>query len=571
VALGRRPADVVLRGGRVVDVFTRRVLSGQVVALAGRHIAYLGPDEAGLYGEQTQVHDLEEAFVLPGFIDGHTHMDSLYQCAALVSRALVFGNTTSITETAMIAGALGPEGVDLFCRDAAGLPMRIFFLSPSLTPPFPDLETSAGFDDRAFDRFIARPDVLGLGETYWPAVFNGDERPLYRFSRCQELGKTIEGHAAGARGRNLIAYRAAGVESCHEATTTEGARRRLGLGLAVQIREGYIRREMAQVLPGLDPAELDSGLISLVSDGPDPEELLFSGGLNLLLRKAVSLGVDPLRAVQMLTLNPARHFNLRRLGAVAPGFLADLIVVRDLRDFDCLKVFADGRLVAEAGELRIEVKSFDYPEWTRRSLEFGPVEPAALALPASGREVRVRVVVLAGETITRAEEVDLPVRDGQVRAAPDRDVLKMAHLDRRGRHGPAVGLVKGFGLKKGAVATSLIWDTNNVLVVGVDEADMAAAVNRLRELGGGFVVWAGGRVEAEFPLPLGGIISPADLKTIAASMKRLDQACWDLGAGRFRPFLTLQTLPFTGLPFYRLTDLGLADVRRGELVEVVLG
>ncbi len=571
VAKGDAPADAVIQNCRVVDVYTRRILDERVVALSGNKIAYLGPPAEGLIGPRTEVFDLDGDYLLPGLIDGHTHLDSMWLTSAFVERALPFGNTTSITEAAMIAAALGPEGVELYCREASGLPMRIFFLSPSLAPPFPELETSAGFDDDAFERFIVRPEFVGLGETYWPPAVDGDERALYRFGRCQELGKSIEGHAAGARDRRLMAYRAGGVLSCHEAVTVEDARERLALGMAVQIREGYIRREMERVLPELTEDELDSGLVMLTTDVADPTELVSGqGGMNLLLRKAVALGVDPIRAVRMAALYPARHFGLRWLGGVAPGNLADLVAVEDLTDFEVTKVWTDGRLVAENGRMLVPVERFDYPDWVRRSFDIGPASAETFELRAPGERAVVRVVELAGETITKETRTEVPVRRGRIEADPARDLLKLAHLDRRGENPPVVGLVKGVGLKSGAVATSLIWDTNNVLVVGADDHDMAGAVNRLLGLGGGFVVWADGGVRAELAMPIGGIISELSLEGLVRTMDRLEAACRRLGWPEGRPFLAMQTLAFTGLPFLRLTDRGLVDVKLREMVEFII-
>ena len=233
-----------------------------------------------------------------------------------------------------------------FAAAAKTCPLRFFFLSPSLSPPMPEFETSAGFDDQAFEGFISRPEVVGLGESYWPPVLEGDPRPQVRIPRVRALGKTLEGHAAGAHGRKLTAYRAAGVESCHEAVNIREFRARLDLGLASQIREGYIRREMEAIVPHLTPEEQACHLIQLVSDVSDPGELLDRGGLNLLLKKAVGLGMDPLRAIQMMTLNPALHFNLRLLGSLVPGKLADLVVVENLESFECREVWVGGRQIS---------------------------------------------------------------------------------------------------------------------------------------------------------------------------------------------------------------------------------
>ncbi len=569
VAQEEAPADVVLRGGRVVDVYGRKIIEGRVLAFADQWIAFVGSEQGSLVGPETRVENLGGAYVLPGFIDAHTHLDSMFQCAAFVEKALPFGNTTCVTETAMMAAALGPKGVDLFCQDAAGLPMRIFFLSPSLVPPLPGLETSAGFDDQAFERFIARPDVLGLGETYWSPGLIHDSRMPRRFAQTQALNKTLEGHGAGARDQRLMAYRAGGVSACHEATTLKEAQERLSLGMAVMIREGYIRREMAQILPGLSPDELDSGLVMLVTDLADPEELVSQGGMNLLLKKAVALGLDPLRAVRMLTLHPARYFHLRSLGAIAPGNLADVVAVEDLKSFTVAAVWVSGQKVAAEGRMEAEIDQFSYPAWTRQSLNIGSLRAESFRLPVEGARARAKVVVPTGETITRLEEHELEAREGQIRPDVGRDILKMAHLDRRGLTPPAVGLIKGLGFKAGALAASLIWDTNNVLVVGTDEAEMARAVNRLVEIGGGFVVWRQDRCETEWPLEVGGIISAENLKVMVSRVKGVEEACRRLGCTLARPVLTFQTLAFTGLPFFRLTDKGLVDVRRGELMSVV--
>lgn len=569
-ALGRRPAEVVLRGGRIMDVHLSRVREGAVIGLTGDRIAFLGPEVKGLVGAGTWVEDLEGRFILPGLIDAHTHFDSIAPCRELAGRAVCFGNTASVTETAMIAAALGPDGVEFFRQEASGLPMRIFFLSPTLTPPYPKFETSAGFDGPAFEGFIDRPEVVGLGEAYWPPVLAADPRILHRFPLVQRLGKTIEGHGAGARGRKLMAYRAVGVESCHEATTIAEVRERLDLGMAVMIREGYIRREMERIMSRLTKEEAASELMILCSDLSDPEELLDRGGLNLLLKKAVGLGVEPAAAVRMLTINPARHFNLRLLGSIVPGKLADLAVVDDLEEFDCFQVWVGGQKVAQEGRLLKAIEPFAYPDWSRRSFTRGPVGPSDLALRAREPKARATVVVLDGETITRARVEEVEVAGGRVRPDPERDLLLMSHLDRRGVHSPAVCLVKGVGLETGALAMSLIWDTCNILVIGTDETWMARAVNRLLELGGGLVAFSPTGVEAEMALPVGGIISPRPLAEVVRLYNQVEAGARRLGCRIRRPFLTLQTLPFTGLPFIRLTDLGLVDLKRGEWVDPII-
>lgn len=571
VALGRRAADVVFTNFKLVDVLNSRLKEGLCLALAGEIIAWIGPVEEGLIGPETRQVDLQGGFMLPGLIDPHTHLDSIWRTSAFVERALPFGNTTCITETAMMASALGKEGVRLYMDEASNLPMRIFFLAPPLVPPYPELETSAGLSDDEFAELMNLPLVMGMGESYWNLAVAGEERALKRLAIAQSLNKTTEGHSAGASGRRLAAYRAAGVQSCHEPTSLEEARQRMELGLAVQIREGYIRREMAAVLPGLTQTELDSGLVMLSTDVGDSGEMVTGqGGMNLLLAKAVELGIDPIRAVRLASLFPARHFNLRRLGALSPGNLADLMVVEDLEKFKVQQVWTQGRRVARDGRMCVQVARHEYPEQVYKSIPLKNPGIDDLALRARGSEARVRIITLAGETITREKITAMPVDNGLIQADPSRDILKIAHFDRRGAAPPAIGLVQGLGLSRGAVATSLIWDTNNVMVVGTDDEAMLAALNRLLALGGGFVVWNGLKTVAELPLPIGGIISELSLEDLVEAMAGLERACRELGWKSGRPFLTVQTLCFTGLPFIRLTDRGLADIKSGRLVEVVI-
>ena len=566
VGLGKRPADVVFRGGRVVDVHLARVRDNMALGLAKEMIAYVGPEQGSLYAPNTIIRDLGGAFLIPGLIDGHTHLDSIFTARAFADKAVRFGNTTCISETSMIAGALGAKGVDVFCDSCQGLPLRVFFLSPSLTPPMPDLETSAKFDDHDFERFISRPDVVGLGETYWPLVLEHDPRTRVRIPRALALGKTVEGHGAGAHGHKLGAYAAAGVESCHEAVNIEEVRARLDLGMAVQIREGYIRREMEAIVPHLTSEEQACHLLQLVSDVSDPGELLETGGLNLLLKKGVELGLAPLRAIQMMTLNPALHFNLRLLGSLTPGKLADMVVVEDLESFECREVWVNGRQVSQGRKLLVQSEPFRFPDWTRHSFGLGPLEPDTLILRSDSPRVKARVITLVDETITTPEEMELETRDGWVCADPEKDLILAAHLDRRGKSKPSLGLVKGTGIRAGAVAMSLIWDTCNVMTLGLNEQEMAFAANRLLEMGGGLVAVKEGRVLAEMPMPVGGVASIESLDKVVGLYSTVEEVVQGLGCRIRRPFLTLQILPFTGLPFIRLTDKGLVDVKKGRLV-----
>lgn len=569
-ALGRCPADTVITRVSLINVYSGEIFPEGSLAISGDRIVHAGAARPELAGPKTKVIDGQGGVLLPGLIDAHTHLDSMFTCAAYAAYALATGNTTAVTEMAMIGNAVGRTGIDWFMEEAGGLPMRIRFLAPALTPPFPELETSRGLRRGEFASLLKNRDVLGIGEAYWPRVTGLDPRVLEGYALAQRLNKTREGHAAGARNENLTAYVAAGTTSCHESTTLEEALERLRLGLAVMIREGMVRRELEAVAP-LAQKGVDLHRVMLVSDTFDPADLVRGQGMTALLARAVKLGIPPVTAVQMLTRNPADYYHLRDLGGIAPGKLADLVLVNDLRAFECLRVWVGGRQVAEEGHVLLPPVPFAYPPEARQSFSLPPIQPDVFAVTASGSESTVRIVKAAGATITRETKVRLLARQGRLVSDPERDILKMAvfsRLDERGR--PALGFAEGIGLQSGAVASSLNWDTNNILVIGVSDREMALAVNRLIEMGGGLVVVEGEKVLTTIPLPIMGLISEAPLPELARQIQALEQAFRTLGSDLDNPFLTLQTFCFTGLPFIRLTDQGLADIRTRTFLDLVV-
>lgn len=569
VSLGLAPADAVIRGCRVVNVFDQSVGEPASLALAGEYIAAIGPEQAGWLGPETEVFEAGGRFLLPGLIDAHTHLDSIFQLGPYVAPAVASGNTCAISETAMIAGAWGAAGVRAFIDDAAGQPMRLFFSAPPLVPPFPELETSAGMGLVEFEELLARADFLGVGEAYWPAVTDLDPRIGPEFAAAHAMGKTMEGHAAGAHGAKLAAYAAAGVSSCHEAITGEEALARLSLGMAVQVRQGFVRKEMDQVVPALLEAP-DTRQVMLVTDLADLGELMADGAMNPLLAKAVELGAPPALATAWCSLNPARYFGLNRIGGLAPGWVADMVLVDDLVSFRARAVWLGGALVAEDGRLVVPAPQRPYPAAALATMKNPPISRDDLRVAAAGPEAEVAVCQVLGDTITKAASARLPVADGNVPPCPERDVQKLAHINRHSKDlKMAVGFASGWGLKRGALATTLEWDTTNLIVVGADEDDMVTAANRVREMGGGLCVAAGGRVLAELALPACGVVSPLPLAEIKAAADACEAAARELGCPLPRPFLTAQTFCFTGLPFLRLTDRGLVDVRRRAWVPVV--
>ncbi len=565
-ALGYEKADVVFTDGQLVNVYSGEIIPHLWVAFKGDRIAHVGEPHPEMVDENTVVHELEDRFLVPGFIDGHTHLDSIFQVRSYLEYALAYGNTTAVSEVAMIANAFGEKGVEYFLMETKALPLRVFVLAPPLVPPFPELETSRPFSSSFFRKLLEMERCLGVGETYWPRIVGLEERALNQYQISDILGKTREGHAAGARNTRLMAYAAAGTSSCHEATDLDEALERLRLGIAVMIREGYVRREL-EAISGIARQPVDLQNVMMVTDLADPEELVQTGGMNLLLKKAVALGFDPVKAIQMVTINVARYFGLRDLGGLAPGKLADMVVLDDLEDFQCSQVWAGGRLVARDGKLDIDQPEYEYPKEARRSVAIAISDPDLFQIHAHEKEAGIRVVEIENETITRETICRIKRVKEKWVADPEKDILKTAVFNKSlPDNGPSLSFVKGVGLRQGAIATSLIWDTNNVLVIGVSDREMAFALNRLISLGGGIVVAKEREVIAQLPLPICGIISPEPLPDIVKEMKKVEDACRRLGSKLTRPLLTFQTLPFTGLPYLRPTDRGLADIRKGRLV-----
>ncbi len=569
-AQGRSPADVILTGGQLVNVYSAEILPHLWVAIKGARIAYVGAPDPSMVGKETEVHELNGRFILPGFIDGHTHLDAIFQVGAYAEYALAFGNTAAVSEVAMTANAMGVKGVEYFLREIETLPLRVFVLAPPGVPPFPAVETSRPFPAEYFKKLLAMDRCLGVGESYWPRVTDCEERALAQYEWSERAGKTREGHAAGARGKKLQAYRAAGTSSCHESVTAEEALEKLRLGMAVMIREGYVRRELDAV-SGIARKGVDLTNAMIVTDIADPQELVEQGGMNLLLRKAVSLGFDPVKAIQMVTVNVARYFGLNDLGGIAPGNMADLVVAEDLKSFHCHKVWAGGRWVAQEEK---PVKPFEriaYPEESRRSIAIEGVSPEVFTIPCAQAKVKIRVVEVVNETITQETPVDMEPHHGRLVADPARDLLKAGVFNKSdAAAAPGLGFVKGVGLRSGALAMSVLWDTNNILVLGTSDREMAAAMNELIRMQGGMAVLLGGKVVAQSPMPICGIISPEPLPRIMREIKEVEAACQRLGASMTRPFLSLQTFSFTGLPFLRLTDRGLVDVRKMSKVSLFL-
>jgi len=569
VAQESAPADVVIRNGRLVNVFTDNIEENTAILIKDGRIVSMEEDNGkASFAGATEI-DAEGAYLCPGFIDAHTHLDSMFPYHEFVPFSLRGGTTTIITECAMAAGACGMKGVEAFVASTKGYPVRCYFVAPAMTPPFPKMERAARFTLKDFSTLLKREDFLGIGEAYWTRMVEGDDRVLKQAALAQSLGKCLDGHSSGARGKRLIEYALTGITSCHESVSMEEALEKLRLGIYVMIREGFVRKELPE-LSKLKDAKVDKRRIIMVSDVFDAPMLWEEGYLDSIVKKAIEYGFSPMDAIKMVTINPADYHHLRYLGAIAPLRFADILFLRNLEDVSIDKVMVNGEIVVAGREFVKDIKPFVYPGEMIRTITVSKLEENDFRIKARPGANRIRVLHVANPTITRELVMETRVKDGYVEKDLENDVIPIAVVNRRRGKGMGRGFIKGTGIKEGALATTLIWDTCNILTIGSSERDMRDAVNRLIDIQGGTVITQNGKIIYEFPMPVFGLIPFMTMKQSMDKTRELDEMMKSIGTYLEKPFLTIQTIPFTGLPFLRITDKGLADIKNKRLVSLFL-
>ena len=571
VALGREKADLAVVNARLINVFTGEILDNSSVSIKDKWIAAVGNDLKYSIGAKTEVIDAGGKTVIPGFIDGHTHLASLYTPCEFLKFAMKGGTTTIITETMEPFPASGYDGVVDFLESLKDQPIKIFSTAPFMASIS---DAARGISIETLKKLLSRDDIVGLGESYWQSVLQQPDLSLPILHETLLSGKSIEGHSAGAGINKLNAYIAAGISSCHEPIKANEVLERLRLGLYVMIREGSIRRDLEEISKIKDFG-IDFRRLVLVSDGLEPRDLLEKGYMEFIVQKAIDCGFDPITAIQMATLNVAQHFSLDGIiGGIAPGRYADLLIIPDERTIEAQYVISNGQVIAQNGNLLKLPRRHSFAKQSMTSVHLTRKLNAsdfAVRMEKAADKVEARIINMVTNLVTNELNMMVPVVDGEIKQDISSDILKIAAVDRT--HNPGkifTGLIKGFCLKKGAFACSASWDTTDIIVIGADDGDMVLAVNRIFDLQGGAVVSVNGKIEAELPMPVFGILSDLPMEQIAAKTDGIKKKLSELGVPFPDPLLSLITLTGAAIPFLRICEEGLVNLKNGKTVGIIV-
>ncbi|MBU0686310.1 MAG: adenine deaminase [Candidatus Margulisbacteria bacterium] len=559
VARGQKNADLLLKNCQLVNVFSGEVYSGNIAIYKDRVVG-IGDYKAN------KVIDLNGKYVTPSFIDAHAHLESSYLNPAEFSNAaLPHGTGAIIADPHEIANVFGVPGIKYMLEQSEGLPVEMNFMLPSCVPCSNFGTSGAKIDAADLKPLLKKSRVLGLAEMMnYPGVLRRNEVVMEKIDLVRDSGKCIDGRCPGLTGKDLSAYVAAGIDTEHEATTAAEAQEKLKDGMKILVREGSAAKNMEALIPAINAA--NSRNFMFCSDDIDVDDLI-AGYMDKILAKAVALGVNPVIAIQMATLNVAEHYKLADVGAVAPGYYADLVVLDDITDFEVKTVIKRGEIVFDKGKV-IKPAKAKPKAFVKDSVKIKPISVKDLKVKAKSNYIKV-IEVVPAQITTKSRTVLVHEESGY--ALPDigTDILKLAVVERHratGRIG--IGFVKGFGLKKGAVAQTIAHDSHNIICVGTNDEDMVSAIRRLEKIGGGIVVVLGGLVMAELPLVIGGLMSEEPAATVAAQLEKVEAATKELGAEIDRLCETLSFLALPVIPELRLTDKGLVDVVEFKLVKL---
>ena len=575
VATGAEKAELVIQNARLVNVCTHEIQENISVAIAEGRIALVG-DASHCIGEDTTVIDAENKYLAPAFMDGHIHIESSMLTVGEYARAVVAHGTSGVfIDPHEICNVLGLDGVGYMMEDAKRTPLKTMLTTPSCVPAVGGFEdTGAKIDPEDVALTMEYDTCVGLGEMMnFPGILGGNPHTHGIVAETLKAGKIPTGHySLPETGSGLNAYIASGIRCCHESTRAEDALAKMRLGMYAMFREGSAWHDLKEVAKALTERKVDSRFACLISDDTHPRTLLRNGHLDYIVRRAIEEGIDPITAIQMVTINVAQCFQLdHEMGSVAPSKCADLVLLDDLERCHVTDVFIDGAYVARDGKLQIELEPYAYSEKALHSVHLDTLRPGDFQIPCEGETAKVHAIeIIPARVGTFDRIVTLPVKEGGIQADPRQDVLKVAVFERHHRTGTVgKGFTKGFGIGHGALAQTVAHDAHNLLVVGSNDEDMALAANTLIACGGGLVAVRDGKVLSVVELPIAGLMSDKPIEEMCQTIEKMEQTWVEMGSSLPSPFMTMALIPLACLPETRLTNRGLVDCRTFRFIDLI--
>ena len=573
VAIGDKPADLILENCSLVNVYSREIMPETQIAVSHDRIAYVGPDASHTKGKKTVIMNLKKKYVTPGFADPHIHVDQFVSPAEFTKKSLLCGVTSLFSDPIDIVSTCGYRGFKEFVRMTSELPARFFHVVPGGVPV--DRKFSHGREISLAEakQALKIPGVLGLGEVFsWTKVTKRDPKTMKMLSTMLENDCVINGHTAGASGKKLNAYVSSGILSCHEPINFDQVLERLRLGMWIMIREGSIRRDLKEIVKLVLSNKTYTDRLMFCSDGLDPSDIARFGHIDHCIRESVKLGLNQIDAISMASKNCFDYYNMGKdLGGIAPGKLADILIFDDITKRKPKKVFVGGKLVVSNGTIVSQMKNHPIPKNLTKTIKLKKIKEDDFSIKSRSNSVNVNVINMITEIITEKVNESLSVKDGNIIPSPDKDVWKVAAFDRTfGSVKHAIGFMKNFGADIGAFASTWSFHENNMIVIGSNEKDMVIAANSLIKTQGGMLVVRKGKILSSMPLQLGGIISTDSFESVSENFANLNNVLADAGCKFKKPHLIPLFLPFLALPEIRILSTGLVDVKNRSLLRTVI-
>ena len=570
--MGDKKADLVLKNCSLISVYTREIIPDIQISIIGDRIAYVGPDASHTINSKTAVIDVKGKFVSPSFADPHIHIDQFVLPSEFAKKSLLCGVTSLFSDPIDIVSVAGYKGFKEFQKLGENLPIRIFQVVPGGLPVDKKFSNSKTLSLSQEKNAIKNPNVLGLGEVFsWTKVTLRDSKTMKSLSTMLDNGCIINGHTAGASEKKLNAYVSSGILSCHEPTNFDQVLERLRLGMWIMIREGSIRRDLKDIIPMVLSHGTYLNRLMFCSDGLDPLDITKFGHIDHCINESIKLGMEPIDAITMASRNCFDYYNMGKdLGGIAPGKLADIIIFKDLKSIKPSKVFVGGRLVVSNGSIVAPIKKKVMPNWIKNTVKLNKFSEKDFKVKSKKKNVIANTIFMQTEIITKLSSTELSTSNGNVLASVDKDVWKVAALDRtNGTKNHIVGFLENFGANIDAFASTWSFHENDMIIIGSNDSDMTLAANELQKTQGGLTVVKSGKIKASLPLQMAGIISTDTFEKVSSNFEQINNTIIDSGCKFSKPHLIPLFLPFLALPSVRILSKGIIDVKKRSYIDPI--